>query len=130
MQNPTAAMLVIGDEILSGRTADTNSNFLALELTNAAIDLKEVRVVSDDRDAIIAHLRASGVGCSNYFVPIHMQPYIMETLDTKPGDFPLTERLSERTIALPFFANLTASQVARIKEVLKEAIAQCPQAAS
>ena len=54
MQNPTAAMLVIGDEILSGRTQDTNSHFLAGELAKQGIDLKEVRVISDDTGAIIA----------------------------------------------------------------------------
>ncbi|MCH2165791.1 MAG: molybdopterin-binding protein [Marinovum sp.] len=58
MQNPTAAMLVIGDEILSGRTRDANMHYLAGQLTEAGIDLKEVRVVSDDRDAIIAAVNA------------------------------------------------------------------------
>lgn len=53
MPNPTAAMLVIGDEILSGRTRDANMHYLAGQLTDHGIDLKEVRVVSDDRDAII-----------------------------------------------------------------------------
>ena len=52
MANPTAAMLVIGDEILSGRTRDSNLHFLAQQLTDAAIDLKEARVVADDHDAI------------------------------------------------------------------------------
>lgn len=52
MPNPTAAMLVIGDEILSGRTRDANMHFLAGELTKHGIDLKEVRVVSDDAPAI------------------------------------------------------------------------------
>lgn len=52
MSNPTAAMLVIGDEILSGRTRDANMFHLAGELTEAGIDLKEVRVVSDQPDAI------------------------------------------------------------------------------
>jgi molybdenum cofactor synthesis domain-containing protein len=54
MANPTAAMLVIGDEILSGRTRDANMHYLAGQLTDAGIDLKEVRVVSDDPNAIIA----------------------------------------------------------------------------
>ena len=54
MPNPTAAMLVIGDEILSGRTRDANMHFLAGELTKHGVDLREVRIVSDDRDAIIA----------------------------------------------------------------------------
>jgi molybdenum cofactor synthesis domain-containing protein len=58
MSNPTAAMLVIGDEILSGRTRDSNMHHLAGELTKAGIDLAEVRVVADDRDAIIAAVRA------------------------------------------------------------------------
>lgn len=54
MPNPSAAMLVIGDEILSGRTRDANMHYLAGELTKMGIDLKEVRVVSDDAPAIIA----------------------------------------------------------------------------
>lgn len=48
----TAAMVVIGDEILSGRTKDRNIGHLADMLTAVGIDLREVRVVSDDRDAI------------------------------------------------------------------------------
>ena len=58
MSNPTAAMLVIGDEILSGRTRDSNIHFLAGQLTDAGIDMKEVRVVSDDAPAIIAAVQA------------------------------------------------------------------------
>ncbi len=58
MANPTAAMLVIGDEILSGRTRDANMYHLAGELTARGIDLKEVRVVSDDGPAIVAAARA------------------------------------------------------------------------
>ena len=58
MANPTAAMLVIGDGILSGRTRDANMHHLANELTAKGIDLKEVRVVSDDAPAIVAAVRA------------------------------------------------------------------------
>ncbi len=58
MPNPTAAMLVIGDEILSGRTRDANMHYLAQEFTKHGIDLKEVRVVSDDRPAIVGALNA------------------------------------------------------------------------
>lgn len=67
MANPTAAMLVIGDEILSGRTRDANMHHLAGELAAAGIDLKEVRVVSDDRDAIIAATRALSAGFDHVF---------------------------------------------------------------
>ncbi len=54
----TAGILVIGDEILSGRTKDKNIGFIAEYLTNLGIDLKEVRVVSDDEGDIIAALNA------------------------------------------------------------------------
>lgn len=67
MPNPTAAMLVIGDEILSGRTRDSNMHFLAGELTRHGIPLAEVRVVSDDRDAIIAAVNALRVGVDHVF---------------------------------------------------------------
>ncbi len=58
MTNPTAAMLVIGDEILSGRTRDANMHHLAGELTRHGIRLMEVRVVADDHGAIVAALNA------------------------------------------------------------------------
>ena len=58
MTNPTAAMLVIGDEILSGRTRDANMYHLAGELTKIGIDLKEARVVSDDKDSIIRAIKS------------------------------------------------------------------------
>jgi len=54
----TAALLVIGDEILSGRTKDKNIGYIAEYLTAVGIDLREVRVVSDDEDAIIEAVNA------------------------------------------------------------------------
>jgi len=54
----TAALLVIGDEILSGRTKDKNIGYIAEYLTNIGVDLKEVRVVADDEGAIIEALNA------------------------------------------------------------------------
>ncbi|MCK0121320.1 molybdopterin-binding protein [Loktanella sp. F6476L] len=67
MPNPTAAMLVIGDEILSGRTRDANMHYLAGQLTEAGIDLKEVRVVSDDAPAIVAALKALSAAYDTVF---------------------------------------------------------------
>ena len=67
MPNPTAAMLVIGDEILSGRTRDANMHHLANELTAHGIDLKEVRVVSDDAPAIVAAVQALSAGFDHVF---------------------------------------------------------------
>jgi len=67
MPNPTAAMLVIGDEILSGRTRDANMYYLAGELAKVGIDLKEVRVVSDDAPAIVKAARELSATYDNVF---------------------------------------------------------------
>ena len=67
MSNPTAAMLVIGDEILSGRTRDANMHHLAGQLTEAGIDLREVRVVSDVAPAIISAVKALSAAYDTVF---------------------------------------------------------------
>ncbi|EPX86977.1 competence/damage-inducible protein A [Salipiger mucosus] len=67
MSNPTAAMLVIGDEILSGRTRDSNMNHLANELTKHGIDLCEARLVADDRAAIVTALKALSAAYDHVF---------------------------------------------------------------
>jgi molybdenum cofactor synthesis domain-containing protein len=67
MPNPTAAMLVIGDEILSGRTRDSNMHFLAGELNRHGIDLCEVRMIPDDHAAIVAAVNALRETCTHVF---------------------------------------------------------------
>ncbi len=54
----TAALILIGDEILSGRTKDKNMGYIADKLTELAIELREVRVVSDVEDDIVAAINA------------------------------------------------------------------------
>ncbi len=67
MPNPTAAMLVIGDEILSGRTRDSNMHHLAGELTGMGVDLKEVRMVPDEHGVIIAAVQALSAAFDHVF---------------------------------------------------------------
>ena len=67
MPNPTAAILIIGDEILSGRTREGNMYYLAGKLTAAGIDLKETRIVSDDRDAIVGAVQALSAAYDHVF---------------------------------------------------------------
>jgi len=67
MSNPTAAMLVIGDEILSGRTRDANMHHLAGELTGRGIRLREVRIVPDEHDRIVAAVNALREGHDHVF---------------------------------------------------------------
>jgi len=64
----------------------------------------------EDREKLLKSLKEKGIGCSNYFTPIHLQPHYRE-LGWQYGDMPVTERISERTIALPFFNNLKEAQI-------------------
>ncbi len=63
----TAAILVIGDEILSGRTKDKNIGFIAEYLTAIGIDLVEVRVVGDEEGAIVEAVNALRARCTYLF---------------------------------------------------------------
>ncbi|RYI34720.1 MAG: competence/damage-inducible protein A [Acetobacteraceae bacterium] len=67
MTNPTAAILVIGDEILSGRTRDSNLHFLAGELTRIGITLGEARIVADDHSEIVEAVRALSAKYTHVF---------------------------------------------------------------
>ena len=58
MTNPTAAMLAIGDEVLSGRTRDANVQVLAAALTGIGVALREVRICPDEQAEIVRHLNA------------------------------------------------------------------------
>ena len=72
-----------------------------------------------DRDELMLDLRAEGIGCNNYFPPIHLQPYMAEKFGYKPGDFPVTEYVSARTLALPFFTKMSRSDVDRVCDTLE-----------
>lgn len=65
---------------------------------------------------------AHGIGCRDYFQLIHLQPFIQERLGTTRGQYPVTESVSERTIALPFFPQMTRQQVQQVVESLSRAI--------
>ena len=64
-----------------------------------------------DRDRILGRLTEQGIGCSNYFAPIHLQPFYVERFGYKVGDFPIGELVASRTIALPFHHELTEDDV-------------------
>ena len=64
-----------------------------------------------DRDALAKRLEARGVPVRPYFLPIHLQPYMVERFGYRPGDFPVTEDLGRRGLALPFSGVMTEQQV-------------------
>jgi molybdenum cofactor synthesis domain-containing protein len=129
---PTAAVLVIGDEILSGRTQDTNSNTIARFLAPLGIDLKEIRVVGDNEDEIVQALNAlrrrydyvfttGGIGPTHdditadavakaFGVGIDYNPEVLEMLGARyqPGEF---NEARKRMARIPLGARLIRNKV-------------------
>ncbi|NIN71532.1 MAG: aminotransferase class I/II-fold pyridoxal phosphate-dependent enzyme [Gemmatimonadetes bacterium] len=80
------------------------------------------RYARHDRDHVLAELRRRGIGCRNYFPPIHLQPVYRERYGHGPGDFPVSEAAAERTIALPFFSGMSEAQVDEVVEQLRDTL--------
>ena len=80
------------------------------------------------RDRILEAMRGQNIQVSNYFSPVHLQPFMVERFGYKQGDFPVTESVSKRTIALPFYNNLTQDEVAIVCKTLKDLLDKNSQA--
>ena len=78
----------------------------------------------EDRDAIIQKLGERGISAKNYFPPIHLEPFYVNMFGFKEGDFPVTEKVGSRTIALPFYNNLGEEQVDYISKNLEAIISK------
>jgi len=128
----TAALVVIGDEILSGRTKDKNIAYIAEYLTNIGVDLKEVRIVADEEAAIVEAVNAlrhrytyvfttGGIGPTHdditadcvakaFGVPIDVDPRARSLLLTRIAEQDLNEaRL--RMARIPAGADLILNKV-------------------
>ncbi len=75
-----------------------------------------------DRAALMAQLAAAGIPSRPYFVPIHLQPYYRARFGYQPGDFPVTERVAQSTLALPFFTEMREDQVDYVCARIADAI--------
>jgi dTDP-4-amino-4,6-dideoxygalactose transaminase len=73
-----------------------------------------------DRDALARRLDARGVPVRPYFLPIHLQPYVAERFGYREGDFPVTEDLGRRGLAIPFSGVMSRDQVEFVCEALKD----------
>jgi len=72
-----------------------------------------------DRDSLAKTLEARGVPARPYFAPIHLQPYMVERFGYQPGDFPVTEDLGARGLALPFSGVMSEAQVEHVCQTLR-----------
>ena len=76
----------------------------------------------EQRDRILQAMKSRNIQVGNYFPPVHLQPFMVEQFGYSQGDFPVTEAVSRRTIALPFHNNLTKDEVAIVCKTLKEVL--------
>jgi perosamine synthetase len=77
-------------------------------------------VTKDYRDHILQQMKNNKIQVSNYFPPVHLQPFMVEKFGYKQGDFPITETVSKSTIALPFHSNLKKDDVVIVCKKLME----------
>lgn len=78
---------------------------------------------SIDRDALVHRLAGRGIPARPYFAPIHLQPYMVEKFGYREGDFPITEDLGRRGLAIPFSGVMTEEQVEAVCRALRDELA-------
>ena len=90
--------------------------------------LYPLRVVEErltlSRAEFIEALRERGIGTTVNFIPLHLQPYFRETLGTKEGDFPVTERVFAGEISLPIYPRMTDADVERVVTAVRDVVAR------
>jgi len=121
------------DELLAGRArvAGVYRDALA-EIEGVALPCEEVgrirrgwflyvvQVPRDvDRDGVVRALHALGIPSKPYFPAVHLMSYYREQFGHREGEFPVCEDVAARSIALPFFPEMTESQVEQVAESLR-----------
>ncbi len=136
--NPTAAILIIGDEILSGRTLDSNVNTIAKFLSALGIDLNEVRMVHDNEAQIISAVRALSAGYDYIFStggigPTHddiTADCMAKAFDVSIEEHPEALRLlQERADQMGWELNINSRRMARIPhgaDLIKNPVSAAP----
>jgi len=109
------ALAPLADDLHIPSGPDTRSWFVYV------VRLRD-RFAPEARDRLMAHLQDQGIGCAPYFPAIHLQPHHREALGHAAGDFPVSERVSARTLALPFHAELDSRHVDRVAQVLRKGV--------
>ena len=128
-----AAVLAVKFRYLDGWTAgrQKNADLYRAQLASAAITLPQPRdyqtrhvynqfsIRSARRDELQAHLKNSGIGSEVYYpLPLHLQPCYAD-LGYQKGDFPVSERLAEESLALPIHSELAADDIDYICDAIR-----------
>lgn len=75
-----------------------------------------------DRNTVMQRLATAGIPSRPYFTPIHLQPFYRDLFGYEWGDFPVTEQLGDRSLALPFSSVMQEEQVAEVASCLRTAL--------
>ncbi len=100
---------------LSGAKGITKSWFVYVALLSKNYTRRQ-------RDKLILLMEKQEIQCSTYFQTIHLQPFYREAFGYKRGSFPVAESVSDRTIALPFFTNITEHQIESVVKALRRSL--------
>ncbi len=96
--------------------------WLAETTTRVSWFVYVIRLSPDlERAATAQGLAQMGIPVRPYFLPIHLQPYLVERFGYRKGDFPVTEDLGERGLALPFSGKMSEEQVETVCKALSKA---------
>ncbi len=79
-----------------------------------------IRVASAKRDLLIKILTEKGIQTRNYLPSIHLQPFMKKTFGYKNGDFPVSEKVSSETLALPIFVGLSSKDIKYVCDEIKK----------
>jgi dTDP-4-amino-4,6-dideoxygalactose transaminase len=84
----------------------------------------KLEALTIDRNDFLEKLRASGVGCSVHWRPLHLHPLYAERFDWKSTDFPVATALWKRIISLPIFSSMTISEIRHVTSTVKTLCAE------
>ena len=97
--------------------------FIAPYTTRMSWFVYVIRLASDiNRDVVAERLSKRGVPARPYFIPIHLQPYMVSRFAYQSGDFPITEDLGQRSLAIPFSSIMTEDQVEYVCQAISDVI--------
>ena len=107
------------------RLADWVETPKTREQVRHAHHLYVIRLRGVERNRVAAGMQSNGIGVGIHYRLVHLEPYYLETLGLRPGDFPVAEAEGARVLSLPFWPEMKDEEVDRVIETLAGVIEEC-----